>query len=153
MIADTLRFLLPTAAYRRSAARHLQARFRDRAAEVWRSTCGWQKRLAPNRPRYSAQVNLMMRYMEWSCALYRAVQEHGMSQVEAGTFVETIMLEIYQPVPATWFKLSRLRSAKRETRVQWILALITRYFFASPFSHRHLPSQTGVAFDVPPCGV
>jgi hypothetical protein len=93
----------------------------------------------------------MMRYMEWSCALYRAVQEHGMSQAEAGALVETIMSDAYQPVPAAWFKLSRLRSAKRETRVKWILGMITRYFFASPFRHRHLPSKTGVAFDVTLC--
>jgi hypothetical protein len=75
----------------------------------------------------------MMRYMEWSCALYRAVQEHGMSPAEAGALVETIMSDAYQPVPAAWFKLSRLRSAKQETRVKWILGMITRYFFASPF--------------------
>jgi len=40
----------------------------------------------------------MMRYLEWSFALYRAAQEHGMSHTEAGAFVETIMLEVYQPV-------------------------------------------------------
>jgi hypothetical protein len=93
----------------------------------------------------------MIRYYEWSLALYRAVQEHGMSQAEAGEFVETIMMEIYQPVPAAMFELSRLRSAKRETRVKWILGMITRYFFTSPFYHRHLPSKTGVAWDVTVC--
>jgi hypothetical protein len=81
--------------------------------------------------------------MEWSCALYRAVQEHGMSQAEAGALVETIMSDAFQPVPAAWFKLSRLRSAKQETRVKWILGMITRYFFASPFRHRH-PREFGV---------
>ena len=50
-----------------------------------------------------------------------------MSQAEAGAIVETIMLEVYQPVPAAWFKLSRLRSAKRETRVKWLLGMMTRY--------------------------
>ena len=74
-----------------------------------------------------------------------------MSQAEAGAFVETIMLEVYQPVPAAMFKLSRLRSAKRETRVKWLLGMITRYFFTSPFRHRYLPSETGVAFDVTVC--
>ena len=93
----------------------------------------------------------MMRYLEWSCALYKAVQEHGMSQVEAGTLVETVMAEIYQPVPAAMFKLSRLRSGNRETRVKWKLGVITRYFFTSPFRHRHLRSKTGVAFDVTVC--
>jgi hypothetical protein len=89
--------------------------------------------------------------MEWNCALYRAVQEHGMSQAEAGALVETIMWDVYQPVTAALFKLSRLRSAKRETRVKWILGMITRYFFTAPFCHRHLPSGTGVSFDVTLC--
>jgi hypothetical protein len=89
--------------------------------------------------------------MEWSCALYRAVQEHGMSQTEAATLVETIMWDVFQPVTAALFKLSRLRSAKRETRVKWLLGMMTRYFFTSPFCHRHLPSEEGMAFDVLVC--
>jgi hypothetical protein len=83
--------------------------------------------------------------MEWSCALYRAVQEHGMSQAEAGTLVETIMLDVYRPVAVAMFRLSRLRSAKRETRVKWLLNMLTRHFYTSPFQHRHLPSEAGVA--------
>ena len=93
----------------------------------------------------------MMRYMEWSCALYRAVQEHGVSQAEALVLVETIMWDAFQPVTAALFKLSRLRSAKRETRVKWLLRMMTRRFFTSPFCHRHLPSETGLAFDVTLC--
>jgi hypothetical protein len=89
--------------------------------------------------------------MEWSCALYRAVQEHGMSQAEAGTLVETIMLDVYRPVAVAMFRLSRLRSAKRETRVKWLLNMLTRHFYTSPFQHRHLPSEAGVAFDVTLC--
>jgi len=141
----------PDANIRRAASHRLQAHFPDTSVQVWRSTRTWQSRLAPNRPRHSASVNLMMRYMEWSCALYRAVQEHGMSQAEAGALVETIMLDAYQPVPAALFKLSRLRSAKRETRVKWLLGMLTRYFFSSPFRHRHIPSEAGVAFDVVLC--
>jgi hypothetical protein len=89
--------------------------------------------------------------MEWSCALYRAVQEHGMSKAEAAVLVETIMWDVYQPVTAALFKLSRFRSAKRETRVRWLLGMMTRRFFTSPFCHRHFPSETGVAFDVTRC--
>ena len=148
---DFLLFYVPTAAFRRAANRRLQAHFPDRSVQVWRSTRTWQSRLAPNRPRHSAGVNLLMRYMEWSCALYRAVQEHGMSQAEAGALVETIMSDVFQPVPAALFKLSRLRSAKQEARVKWLLGMQIRYFFTSPFRHRAVPSKTGVAFDVVLC--
>jgi hypothetical protein len=151
MSMGILRWYLPDANFRRTATHRLQTHFPEKSEQVWRSTSNWQSRLAPNRPRHSASVNLMMRYLEWSFARYRAVQDDGMSQAEAGEFVETIMLEVYQPVPAAMFKLSRLRSAKRETRVKWLLGMITRYFFTSPFHHRCLPSKTGVAFDVTVC--
>jgi hypothetical protein len=151
MSMGILHWYLPDADFGRAATHHLQTHFPDRSEQVWRSTRNWQSRLAPNRPRHSASVNLMMRYLEWSLALYRALQEHGMSQAEAGEFVETIMLEVYQPVPPAMFNLTGLRSAKRETRVKWLLGMITRYFFTSPFHHRHLPSETGVAFDVTVC--
>ena len=141
----------PDAAVRRAANNRFQALFPDSSVQVWRSTCTWQSRLAPSRPRHSASVNLMMRYMEWSCALYRALLEYDMSQAEAGALVEAIMSDAYQPVPAVLFKLSRLRSAKRETRVKWLLGMMTRYFFSSPFHHQHIPSEAGVAFDVTLC--
>ncbi len=144
-------FLAPDAAFRRAASPRLDARFQDEAAEVWRETRDWQVRLAPERPRHSAPVNLMMRYMEWSCALYRALQEHGVSQAEAGEFVESVGADIFRQVTAAMFKVSRLRGAKRNTRVRWLLGMMTRYFFASPFRHRHLPDEDGVSFDVTLC--
>ena len=151
MIIGLLRWYTPDTTFRRAATHRLQAPFPDTSVQVWRSTRTWQSRLSPNRPRHSASVNLMMRYMEWSCALYRAVQEHGMSQAEAAVLVETIMWDVFQPVTAALFKLSRLRSAKRETRVKWLLGMMTRYFFSSPFRHQHFPSEAGVAFDVTLC--
>ena len=146
-----LLYYAPDTTFRRTAGRRLQAHFPDSSAQVWRSTRTWQSRLAPSRPSHSASVNGWIRYMEWSFALHRAVQEHGMSQDEAGALVEAILVDIYQPVTDAFFKLSRLRSAKRETRVKWIFGMITRYFFTAPFIHRHLPSEAGVSFDVTLC--
>ncbi len=147
-------WVAPTTAYRRGARRHLQAHFPDKAAQVWRSTRAWKSQLAPERPRRSgsAGVNLMMRYLEWSLALYKALQEYGMSNAEAAVLVETIMTDVYRPVPAAMFKISRLRSAKREVRVRWILNNITGHFLpAPPFCYRHLRSEEGVAFDISSC--
>jgi hypothetical protein len=64
--------------------------------------------------------------MEWSCALYRAVQDHGMSQADAAALVEVVMLDAYRRVPAALFRVSRLRSARRNTRVQWLLGMMIR---------------------------
>jgi len=74
-----------------------------------------------------------------------------MSQDEASSLVEAVGLDVYRPVPAAMFKLSRLRSAKRETRVKWLFGMMTRYFFSIPFVHRHFPSEAGVSFDVTLC--
>lgn len=147
-------FMAPDTAYRRGARRHIKTHFPDQSVQVWRSTCNWQSQLAPKRPRHSgsAGVDFEMRYLEWSCALYRAVQEHGMNQAEAAALVETIMTEVYRPVPAAVFKFSRLRSAERETRVRWILGMVTRHFLpAPPFCYRYLPSEKGLAWDVTAC--
>jgi hypothetical protein len=89
--------------------------------------------------------------MEWCCALYRAVQEHNKNKTESCELVETIMSDIYGPVPAVMFKLSRLRSGNRETRIKWLIGMTTRYFFPSPFRHRHLPSESGLAYDITLC--
>ena len=118
MSIGMFRWYAPDSNYRRAASNRLKEHFPDTSAQVWSSARTWQSRLAPNRPRYSSSVNDMMRYVEWSCALYRALQEYGMSQAEAGTLVETIMLDAYRPVAVAMFKISRLRSAKRETRVR-----------------------------------
>ncbi len=151
MSIGLLRWYFPNVTFRRAADHRLRAHFPDTSVQVWRLTCTWQSQLAQRRPRHSGSVNLMIRYAEWCCAVYYAVQEQGMSQAESGKLVESIMSDAYRPVPAAMFKLSRLRSSKRETRVRWLLGMITRYFFSSPFSHRHLPSEEGVAFDVTVC--
>jgi len=153
MSMGLLRFYAPDSNFKRAAIHHLETRFRDKSEQVWQSTRDWQSTLAPSRPRYGFSLNLLMRYFEWNLSLYRALQEHGMSQVEAAEFVETVAVEYYQPVPTAMFKISRLRSAKRETRVRWIFGIMTRYFFAPPFVHKHLPSETGVSFDVTVCPV
>ena len=77
-----------------------------------------------------------------------------MRQAKAAVLVETIMWDVFQPVTAALFKLSRLRRAKRETRVKWLLGMITEHVLpAPPFCYRHLPSETGVAFDVTFCPI
>ena len=135
-----LRWYLPDANFRRAATHLLQKHFPDKSEQVWRSTRDWQSRLAPSRPRYGFSLNLLMRYYEWNLSPYRALLKHGVNQVEAGEFVETVGADYYQPVAAAMFKLSRLRSAKRETRIEWIFGILTRYFFTPPFAHRGLPA-------------
>ena len=141
----------PNIAFKRAAIPQLKERFPEEWAQIWDSTRAWQSRLVPTRPRHSASVNIMMRQMEWNCALYRALNDHGLSHDEAGPLVEAVGLDVYQPVAATLFMLSWLRSAKRNTRVRWLLGLMARYFFSSPFIHRHISANDGYSFDVTVC--
>ena len=140
-----MRFLLflvaPASAIRRFAKVRLKEHFPDNAAQVWRATCMWQSQLAPSRPRYTANVNMMVRYLEWCCALYRAVQDFDMKKSEAAVLVETVMSDVFRPVPATLYRLSRLRSADPATRVEWLLGMMTRHFFTAPFDYRHIDVQ------------
>jgi hypothetical protein len=151
MSLGLFRWYSPNSTFRRATIPRLQVHFPNTSPQVWQSIRTCQSQLAPSRPRHSASVNLMLRYGEWCCAVYQTVQKQGMSQDEAGALVEAIMTDAYRPVPAAMFKLSRLRSAKQETRVRWLLSIITRYFFSAPFRHRHLPSEDAVAFDVTRC--
>ena len=146
-----LLYYFPGVAFKRSAVPKLQARFGDKASDIWQATRAWQARLAPTRPNHSANVNSLIRHMEWGCALYHALKDHGMDLAEAGPFVETVMAPVYRALPETMFALSRLRSASRRTRVTFLFGLITRYFFSAPFIHRHLPAENGVSFDVTLC--
>ncbi len=143
----------PNTAFKRAAIPQLKKRFPDEWAQIWASTRAWQSRLAPTRPRHSASVNIMMRQMEWNCALHRGLRDYGLGHNEAGPLVEAIGLDAYRPSPVMLFKLSRLRSAKQDERVKWVLGLLIRYFFSAPFIHRHLPVEPGevVAFDVTLC--
>ncbi len=147
-----LSFFVPSLAYRRAAKRHLPSHFPGREDEVWRSIRVWRKELEPGHPHHTASVNLMMRHMEWGYALYRSLQHHGMDQGEAGSLVEVMMSEVYRPVPATLFRLSRLRSRDHATRVTWLLRrVVSRHVFSAPFVHRHLETDEGVAWDVTCC--
>lgn len=151
MSLGLLLWYAPGTAFRRAARPRLEAQFPDDVEQVWDATRAWQSRLKPSRPRHSISVNVHMRHLEWSCALYHALKDHGMNLDEAGTLVEAIGADIYEPVTAAMFKLSRLRSAKPARRVKWILYLLTHYFFTAPFIHRHHQVETGVSFDVTVC--
>ena len=144
-------FFVPAAAHKRAVLPRLQELFPDRADEVWQATRAWQARLAPDRPRHTTMVNLLIRHMEWFCALYRAVQDQGMGQTEARALVEAVMEDVFQPVLATFFRLSWLRGGNPESRAKWLLHTQIRFLFTAPFVHRFLPAQSGVSFNVERC--
>ena len=85
MLGFILFLAAPNTAYRRVALPRLKELFPYEWEQIWHSTCTWQSRLAPSRPHHSASVNIMIRHMEWSCALYQTLRDRGMGQEEAGT--------------------------------------------------------------------
>lgn len=153
MIGLILFMTAPGTAFRRAAVPQLKERLPDTWPQIWQASRAWQSRLAPSRPRRGLVLNMVMRQMEWNCALYRALTDHGMAQEEACVLVEAIGSAVYRPLADTWFQTSRLRSAEHATRVKWLFKMMTRYFFSPPFVHRHLRPEPGevVAFDVTRC--
>lgn len=141
----------PAATFRRAAMPQLQSLVGGRADDVWRATLAWRSELAKTRPRHTMSVNMLVRLMEWGCALYKALRDHGITTEEAGPIVEKVLWDIFQTMPKIMFAFSRLASARTGRRVAWILGIITRHFFTAPFNHRHLPSKEGVSFDVLVC--
>jgi 4-amino-4-deoxy-L-arabinose transferase-like glycosyltransferase len=121
------------------------------AAAVWGSAVALHRELQRTRPRHSLGVNMLLAYMQWDVALYRALQEHGISPQQAGEWIERINWQIFAPASALAFKASRLRSRRLLVRVRWLLDALFRFVFTRPFRRRNLPAVAGVAFDVQVC--
>lgn len=143
---------LPRIAFRRAAQAQLGACLpAATAAAVWARTLEIQNELQRTQVRHSPGVNLLLRYMQWDYALYRALQEQGIVQQQAGEWIEQINWQIFAPASALAFKLSRLRSGRLQARIQWLLDALFSLVFTRPFRRTNLPDATGVAFDVQVC--
>lgn len=92
-----------------------------------------------------------MRYLRWNLALYRTLQEQGMAQSAVLALIERIQWRIVEPVSATPFRLSRLRSAALAKRIRWTVDLLFRTLFTQPFERVILPSEKGAVFNVTRC--
>jgi hypothetical protein len=143
---------LPRIAFRRAAQLQLGACLpAATTAAVWARTLNMHSELQRTRVRHSPGVNLLLRYMQWDYALYRALQEHGTTPQQAGEWIEQINWHIFAPASALAFKLSRLRSNRLQARVQWLLDALFSLVFTRPFRRSNLPAIAGVAFDVQVC--
>lgn len=153
-ILSSLLLLMPTIAFRRAAMKYLAASsLASEQARVWQRTLPLQAELRQQRPQHSLGVTHFLRFMEWDRALYRAVQEFGMGQEQASRLIEEINWEIFGAGTLNVFLLSRLRSAKLQPRIQWILDLMFAMLFTKPFRKQDVPVSEGIAFDVTTCPV
>ena len=62
----------------------------DKAARIWSQTLDEQKALSVKRPRHSLGTNFLLRYMEWDCALYRAMRLEGIAEESAKAIIAQI---------------------------------------------------------------
>ncbi|MAG79751.1 MULTISPECIES: L-2-amino-thiazoline-4-carboxylic acid hydrolase [unclassified Limnobacter] len=120
-------------------------------AQLWQTAQRIQQSIQHTRPPHSLGLGLIMRYMEWDVALYRAALEEGMPRTEAGQLIETINWQIFGPPIELGFKLSRLRSAKALVRARWLTNLMFKVMFTKPFARTVHPTSSAVAFDVTVC--
>lgn len=151
-LMPTLLLWLPSVAYRQVARRQLAARLPPaQAAQAWQAAQSLQRTLAPRRPRHAPGLSLVFRYMEWHRALYTAVQQQGLDPAQSGALVEDINRELFGVAIGAGFRLSRLRSPARQTRVRWLMDLMFRLLFTAPFRRELRPSTRGVAFNVTVC--
>ncbi len=145
-------FLMPTLAFKRSARATLSERLPSGGADqLLGKAINRQAELRQSRPHHSIGVNLLIKYMEWDAALYQVALEDGLAKEEAGKLIEAINWRIFKPATNLTFHLSRLRSSKLLTRVQWMTDLLFKTMFTAPFQYRNIPTRDQVAFDVTQC--
>jgi hypothetical protein len=145
-------FWLPNMTIKRCAAPALARAVHPKEAKrIWDTMLGLQATLAQQRPHHSFGTDLIVRYLEWDCALYRAARQEGLPEPESKRLVEEINWKVFGPVIETSFLVSRLRSARLVKRVSWILDLMFRIVFTAPFRRDTYARTNEVAFDVVCC--
>lgn len=149
---SSLALCLPGVAFRRAAQQRLAASFSPAiATSIWNDARTLQAELKRQRPKHSAGVNLLLRYMEWDCALYRAAQRHGLTRDTAGTLVEEINWDLFKAPIGSAFRITRLFTPRRQTRIRWMLDAMFMLVFTTPFKRSKEPSGEGLVFDVLAC--
>lgn len=139
-----LRFYLPNHSFGRQAKSAV-------SAELWEAAKGIQRAIKHNRPPHNLGLGLIIRYMEWDVALYRAALEQGMPAAKAGQLIETINWQVFGPPIELGFRLSRIRSAKALARARWLTDLMFAVMFTKPFARTVQSHGNAVAFDVTIC--
>ncbi|HEX4947009.1 MAG TPA: L-2-amino-thiazoline-4-carboxylic acid hydrolase [Blastocatellia bacterium] len=151
---SSLLLLTPSLAFRHAAQKHLAASaLANDRARIWQRAISLQAELRKTRPHHSFGVDHFLRFMEWDNALYRAMQEHGMPPEQSRQMIEEINWEVFGSGTMTTFMLSRLRSSKLQTRIQWVSDLLFFALFTKPFRKQDVPLDNGIAFDVMRCPV
>lgn len=139
-----LRFYFPNHAFGRYAKPAVPA-------PVWQEAQRIQFELRNSRPPHTLGLGLIVRYMEWDLALYRAALENGMKPAEAGQLIETINWQLFGPPIELGFKLSRLRTANSLKRARLLTDLMFAVMFTKPFARTVHADNSTVAFDVTVC--
>ncbi len=149
---STVLFWMPSLAFPRAARSALEATLpAEVVGPAWRRTLALHASMAATRTPRSRGVDHLLRYGEWDCALYRALPETGVPAAKAGAIVERINWAIFGPVTRALFRASRLRSAKLQTRVRWVLDVMFGVLFTPPFQRRIVSSERDVAFEITAC--
>ena len=148
-----LRALFPAYAFRRAACTVLQSRpAAPDWPELWRDSQAEQQRLREGRTgRHAPGLYLLLRYLEWDCALYLVLRRRGWSEADAGAAITEINWAILGPPIALAHALSRLRSGQAGRRVAWLLDALFLLVFTAPFRRRAVPPGQGLSFDVLVC--
>lgn len=153
-ILSSLLLLTPSLAFRRATLKYIATSvLANDSARVWQRTAALQAELRKTHPHHSFGVDHFLRFMEWDAALYRALREYGMPPEQAQPLIEEINWEVFGTGIGASFAFSRLRGAKLQTRVQWILDVLFFALFTQPFRKQDVPSNNGIAFDVVRCPI
>ncbi|RDL48778.1 hypothetical protein BLJAPNOD_05056 [Ensifer sp. M14] len=149
---SSLALCLPGVAFKRAARRRLSTSVSPQMATlIWSDARNLQHALRQQQPKHSIGVNLLLRYMEWDCALYRAAREQGLSRDRAGALIEEINWDLFKAPIGSAFRMTRLLTRWQKTRIRWMLDAMFALVFTAPFKRSRTPSGEGLVFDVLAC--
>lgn len=152
-IIPLLLYPYPGWAFRHVAKRHISSTISPEMANaIWNRCVTLQKELKQSRPKHSIGVNLVIQYMEWNYVFYKAALESNIPHELATQWIEEINWTIFDGPIAITFHASRVRSARINKRVRWVLDLLFATVFTRPFK-REIRSDDGLAFDVITCPI
>ena len=142
----------PARTYQRAAVAELaEAGLGVDGQNLWPEVRGRIADIPRFRERRGPGLRLLLEYVRWSLALYRTLLEQGVEPGQALQLIEKIQWRILEPLAASSFMLSRLRSSRLMVRVRWTLDTSFAILFTRPYERQVLVSTKGPAFNVTRC--
>lgn len=152
MIWQQAAFFWPSRTYQRAVDGVLaETSLSLNSSDLWPLVRQQHQRIERPKGGHGVGVRLVLKYVRWNLALYRALLEFGVERSTALGLIERIQWRIIEPLTAGAFGVSRVRGSSLGIRVRWLVDMMFRLLFTQPFRREVLSSVGGTEFNVTFC--